>query len=165
MFQGKHYSRAIRALILVSDALSRLFYRQLISWAEEERDTTIFNKEILRKLHVLEDTMINHQPFNEEIFHDILDSTKDALEELTVAFIDQRCKKSPTFKFWIEFLEAADILLKFIRAERNADFRLHLTAIKESLPYLKAGGCSNYAKFVPVYLLDMARLKHNNPEI
>lgn len=79
-------------------------------------------------------------------------------------FVDYGCKNSPTFKYWFSFLEASNILRTLLRSERNADFELYLEAVKQTLPFLKAGGQNNYAKYTPVYLLDMKNFENKNPE-
>jgi len=40
-------------------------------------------------------------------------------------------EQSATFHYWLSFLEAGDTLLKLLRADRKADFKLHLVAILE----------------------------------
>ena len=67
--------------------------------------------------------------------------------------------KSATFRYWISFLDAGDTLLKLLRAYREADFEMHLTAVLEVIPYFFPVGGSNYARYTPVYVAEMRHLK------
>lgn len=45
-----------------------------------------------------------------------------------------------TAVIWLQNMEMIDILRAFIRAERTANWELHLQTISEMLPYLAASG-------------------------
>ena len=51
-------------------------------------------------------------------------------------------EQSATFRYWISFLDAGDTLLKLLRADREADFKMHLTAVLEVIPYFFLAGRS-----------------------
>ena len=73
--------------------------------------------------------------------------------------IRETCKaESSTFAYWDEFLEMVEILLRFIRAERNAIWSLHINALSDMLPYFFAYDRINYARCASVYLSDMKSL-------
>ena len=55
-------------------------------------------------------------------------------------------KKNSTASYWIQYLDLIDITKKQIQAERLGDWKLHLEAMKEMLPYFAACGHSNYTK-------------------
>ena len=57
------------------------------------------------------------------------------------------------------------IMLRFIRAERDGIWLLHLSALAEMLPYFHAYDHTNYARWVPVYLADMHRLPETAPAV
>lgn len=40
------------------------------------------------------------------------------------------------------------VIMKFIRAEREADWPLHLAAVAEMMPYFFASGHFNYARYI-----------------
>ena len=46
----------------------------------------------------------------------------------------------------------------FVRAEREADWPLHLWAVKEMPPYFFAAGHCNYARYDTYYLHSMEKL-------
>ena len=66
--------------------------------------------------------------------------------------------------FWNSYLEMVDILLDTIRATREGDWRLHLQSIKAMIPWFFAYDHTNYARYLPVYLLHMLALKDTHPE-
>ena len=52
-------------------------------------------------------------------------------------------------------IKAVFIMMLYIHAEREADWYLHLTAVKERLPYLFAAGHASYAQYGLYYLRNM----------
>ena len=49
-------------------------------------------------------------------------------------------------------------MMYYVHAEREADWALHLYAVKEMLPYFFAAGHCNYARYGLTYLRSMERL-------
>ena len=67
--------------------------------------------------------------------------------------------KSKTSHLWIDCVtKAVFIMMIYIRAEREADWCLHLTAVKEMLPYFFAAGHVKYARYGLYYLRTMEAL-------
>ncbi|CAG9759446.1 unnamed protein product [Ceutorhynchus assimilis] len=50
MLEGKQYSRAIRGLTLVGDALSRLFFQSVLNWCESQENLTFLTPELKANL-------------------------------------------------------------------------------------------------------------------
>lgn len=164
MLQGKHLYRAIRGILLTADTLHRLFIKSMESWYEDNYGLSLFTDEIHNALNNFEELFNNVHPLDEykNSLNDII-CRSDQFKEKASKFIEYGCQNSPTFKYWFLFIEAAKVLLMLLRSERNADFELHLKAVNYTLPFLRAGGRNNYAKYTPVYLLDMENLKNRNP--
>ena len=88
------------------------------------------------------------------------------LEELTADHLLPQIKRfeewgsnqSPTFRFWVMFLRAVSVMLMNIRAEREGDWPMHLQSVYCMLPYFFVCNRTNYARWAPVYLLDMLAL-------
>ena len=59
---------------------------------------------------------------------------------------------SRTAKLWVQFYRQVDIIHLFIRAERCGDWKLHLYAVQQMLPYLHATGHLHYAEYAHMYL-------------
>ena len=68
-----------------------------------------------------------------------------------------------TAMLWLQYLDMVSILQRFIKAERMANWKLHLRTVQDMLPYFAASGHSLYAKFAYVYLQLMLRLPETHP--
>jgi len=62
-------------------------------------------------------------------------------------------------------MEMVDILRMFIKAERTANWELHLQVVSQMLPYFAASGHNLYTKCAYLYLQSMKSLKDKNPEV
>ena len=87
-------------------------------------------------------------------YHQELHSTKELTEYLAL-----ESQKSNTTKLWVDCLiKPVLIMMKFVRAEREGDWPLHLCAVEEMLPYFFASSHVNYARYGLYYLRSMQRL-------
>ncbi|KAK5640660.1 hypothetical protein RI129_002639 [Pyrocoelia pectoralis] len=157
ILEGKHYSRSIRSLILTSDALTRLLIDSFYEWMEKEPlDEEVLSHDILQDL--------KDGKFRKSALDTYLNALNPLFEKMK-EFENIGSKSSPTFSYWLSFLDSVNLLLDYQSAERNGSFQLHLKCVFEMLPYLKAGGRHLYAKWVPIYLKDMNQLKLTQPEM
>lgn len=93
----------------------------------------------------------------EEILHDIL-SQVNTFDEL-MQELDVRSQKSKISKHWVEnLIKPVLLVLMFIRAEREAEWTLHLWAVKQMIPYFFASGHIHYARYGLLYLREMEGL-------
>ena len=69
-----------------------------------------------------------------------------------------------TAMLWLQYLDIVSILQRFIKAERMANWKLHLQTVQDMLPYFAASGHLLYAKPVYVYLQIMLRLPETHPD-
>ena len=89
----------------------------------------------------------------EELLRDVIDphnfeTTDDLLESL-----NENLKESKTSRVWINnFLKPLFIAMRFVRAERECEFLLHLSAGKEMIPYFFAAGHHHYARWGIQYI-------------
>ena len=74
-------------------------------------------------------------------------------------------QQSSTFTYWDSFIEAGELLLRLIRAERDADFDLHLSAAAETIPYFILAGRNKYAKYTPIYVAEVKQLQQKQPDM
>ena len=73
--------------------------------------------------------------------------------------LERKASSSRKSKIWIEnLIKPMLIMMLFVRAEREADWALHLWAVKEMIPYFFAAGHVNYARYGLYYLRTMERL-------
>ena len=83
----------------------------------------------------------------------------------------------PTKNYWTSVREYLLINCRFVRGQRLGDWLPTLNACDEICPWLFAFGCdaicswlfafghTNYARWVPVFLMDMARLPETHPAV
>ena len=74
--------------------------------------------------------------------------------------LDRLANSSRTVKFWIQYYKQVEIMRLFVRAERSSDWKLHLYAVQQMVPYFHEAGHLNYAKYAHIYLQQMSKL-HN----
>jgi len=68
-------------------------------------------------------------------------------------------QESRTTRLWVDCLiKPVFLMMLFVRAEREADWPLHLYAVKEMMPYFFAAGHHHYARYGLYYLRSMERL-------
>ena len=62
--------------------------------------------------------------------------------------LDNLCSRSRTTKLWISnIVRPTFIIMKFVRAERENDFLLHLKAVEDAIPYFFSAGHVIYARY------------------
>ena len=59
--------------------------------------------------------------------------------------------------FWNSYLDMVELMLCFIRATREGNWKLYLNCVKDILPWLFAYDRTNYDRYLPVYLLHMLK--------
>lgn len=80
-------------------------------------------------------------------------------------FIETRRSSSSLAHFWLNYMDAVEVMLSFIRADRSGDWKLHLATTAAMLPVMNAYDRTNYSRWIPVYLSDMISLEHTAPEV
>ena len=96
----------------------------------------------------------------EELLRDMLEHI-DCHTDL-MALLEERASRSRTVKLWLDNLVIPTfIIMLFIRAEREADWPLHLWSVKQMIPYFFAAGHINYARYKYIlYMLHIHRYKY-----
>ena len=88
--------------------------------------------------------------------------------ELRSLFQDFRAQsraKSKKFAFWEEYGEMVKLLLQFVKAERTGNWELHLSSVSAMVPHFFATDRPNYARWLPVYIIDMRQLATKHPQV
>ena len=73
-------------------------------------------------------------------------------------WLQRQSAKSPTFWFWLMAEELLLVLCRFIRGQRTGDWTLTKQALHDLCPWFFTFGHTNYARWLPVFLRDMALL-------
>ena len=66
--------------------------------------------------------------------------------------------------FWMSYIDIVAIMLNMLRASREADWELHISSIREILPWCFAYDTTNYVRYMSAYYQDMMTLKDKYPE-
>ena len=78
---------------------------------------------------------------------------------------NQRSQTVPQFKFWSMIIELELLMTRFVRSLREGDFPLYVQACNELCSWFHALDHTNYARWLPVHVLDMVQLAQQNPEM
>jgi len=70
---------------------------------------------------------------------------------------------SPNGQLWSSYLDIVGLLLQFTRSTREANWNLHVECLLELLPWFCAYDRSNYARYLPVYILHILQLPTTHP--
>ena len=74
-------------------------------------------------------------------------------------------KKISQFQFWSMTLKFELLILILVRFFRQSDFKLYLSALMEITPWMFALDRTNYARWLPVHIRDMAELPNKHPHV
>ena len=66
--------------------------------------------------------------------------------------------------FWMSYIGMVEILLNLLRASREVDWELHLSAIRKTTPWRFACDNLNYAHYLLAYVSEMSHLQEGDPE-
>ena len=103
----------------------------------------------VRALRMLAEEILRGIPTNHT-----LESKADVMQVL-----EDIANRSKTAKLWIDILiKPMFIIMQFVRAEREADWLLHLEAFKQMLPYFFEAGHVHFARYGVCYLRSMEAL-------
>ena len=80
-----------------------------------------------------------------------------------LSFAQKKAEKSPTFALWLSYIQMVQVLLLFIRATRENNWDLHLSAVRSMLPWFFAADRVHHARYGTAYWLEMSCLDETNP--
>ncbi len=78
---------------------------------------------------------------------------------------NQRNQIFPQFQYWEIVIDLELCLLVYVRSLRQSSFTMYLDALTELAPWFHALDHTNYARWIPVHLRDMAELPTKHPEV
>ncbi|KAK5906364.1 hypothetical protein CgunFtcFv8_002238 [Champsocephalus gunnari] len=159
LLQGKQLARGIRSIKLASEALFRLFWKAMQSWLEKKGKCAITGAQEQLLRDVQHACHGNDKATAQQLICEV-ETELTGIQNIIKTFIVEGAKQSATFGYWLMFLKGADLLLRILRSEREADFQLHLNSMCEVIPWFRAAGRTNYAKYMPVYVAEMKALEH-----
>ena len=78
---------------------------------------------------------------------------------------DWREQVCPQFQYWAIVMELELCIMVYVRSLRQGSFTMYLDALTELVPWFCALDHTNYARWIPVHLRDMAELSTKHPQI
>ena len=78
-------------------------------------------------------------------------------------FTKTKSASNRTMVYWLKYIEMVQVLLLFIRATRENNWQLHLSAVRSTLPWFFAADRVNYARFGSMYWFEMISLDKTHP--
>ena len=137
------------------EALLRLQWQTFCEWIAKKREDgqlleAVDVDQVESNLTMLKTTTDKEE--RKEAFYVLFNSTQN-LRSLFDQF--KRAPKSQLFQFWDSYINIVQVLLRFIRAERQGSWMLHLMSTAEMVPHFFSMDRQNYSRWLPVYLADM----------
>eukprot|EP00795_Rhopilema_esculentum_P011118 gene11118-19994_t len=135
---GKHYNPSIRCHKVMYEALIHLLFQAYLETLplqiqEETQDFIV--------------SMVECYPDNQ--FSNCVHSPQlESLSKRIEEFSKQESSKHGTFSLWQTYIEMVEILLLFIRATRENNWELHLSAVRSMLPWFFVTDRVNYARWI-----------------
>lgn len=74
-------------------------------------------------------------------------------------------EKFHSFQYWATVLELELSVLVYVRSLRQGSFEMYIDALTELASWFHAIDHSNYARWIPVHLRDMAELPEKHPDV
>ncbi|KYN50525.1 hypothetical protein ALC57_00165 [Trachymyrmex cornetzi] len=128
---GHAFSRAVRGHILVQVALANVIFSYINFDAYEKL-------QLDRMLQEIENPYIEHEILKNNASDLLSKKFKDTLQYLQTF--------GPTACLWIQYFTLINIMKRFIEAERCGNWELHLSCVRDMIPYFYASGHYLYGK-------------------
>ena len=140
MLQGKQYSRGIRGVRLVHEALLHMFLTSAETFATENGlpwltdDTKQAMRELEKSFESKDATACV------TLCQKAVDTIPQSAMDTIARFRKEGRHRSATFAYWDSFIEAGNTLLRLLRAEREANFIMHIQAVIDTVQSFQVEG-------------------------
>ena len=143
------------------EALNRLAWNEFQRWIEERHeDKKPRVDDLMKGLKQLIDSTCEPE------FKDVMSSP--LFEEVSQLFLSYsnhlRHSNGKLSKFWMSYVEMVEALLGLIRATREGNWSMHLSSVREAVPWCFAYDNVNYARYLSAYLSEMSHLPEEHPD-
>ena len=144
VLEGRRYNRAVRFHKLMYEAFMRMAWTGFENWlTENQQSKKRAVDDAVNGLASLYDKICNTE------FQDKLKSQSFVeLTDLYDQYMDYlRHKNGNLSQFWVSYLDMVEILLGLLRASREGDWKLHLSCVRNMVPWCFAYDNINYARY------------------
>ena len=162
LLKGKSSNRGVRAHKIAAEAMQKLQWQGFSRWLAEKNIITP-EKKILRMIQSCHSLLQTKEPVQQSF--QVLCGEMRRICDLLNTYREEGRARSHLFSFWDSYIQMVQLFLRYIRAEREGLWPLHLSATAQMAPYFFAMDRTNYARWLPVYLGDMSQLPVTAPEI
>ena len=155
VMSGKHYNRARIVIRTVAETLERLLWTTYL---------TELQIQILPETQqLLMDLANNPRAANLEAVsqNDQCRNVIDQYEEYKTSIRNGDLGKTP--QFWINFLDKAWTLFRFLSATKQNDLAIHIYSLNEMCPLFFSQEKPNYARYTVLYLMILLNLPSTHP--
>ena len=157
---GKNYSRSLKGLQLLKEALLRLQWEAFF----KEGDNVQVHKEHLDVLVDLKRKIASFSNESFAIFQTFKENSLGLFRNFD-HFMDDAKNSNETFKYWDTFIYLIQQVENLVHADRDGDWTLHLQAVQALLPIFAAFDSTNYLRWCSLYLEDMHKLPGTAPDV
>ena len=160
---AKSYNKAMRAHKLTYEAVWRIYQKLFLDWLHKKEVDT---ETIDQSLFVLATGFQEQKEARElsQMFDDVVDALKQKQILCLIEDFDKE-NQNPTFVYWRQYMRLVQVLLRFIRAEREGNWGLHLSSFAAMLPWFAIYDHTNYTRWGTIYLAGMKNLEETHPDI
>ena len=152
VISGHHYNRSLRCHKTLSEAMHRLRIQEYLDQLPPDKNQEALS--IMQKLHDdFPTTFMNS--LEADSVHQLLKDYEN--------YVKMKCRGNYMYAFWTSYLEMVQLLLLFLRATREGNWELHLSSIRDMIPWFFSYGRINYSRYLPIYYLEMIDLQTTHP--
>ena len=143
VLEGRKCNRGVRLCKLAFECFFRSALKEFCLWMKADHTEECSH---------LNDTLDAIHSLHDDVTHDALEGV---MQNESVSFVISRfmqfldilrTDRGPLAAFWVSFLDIVNILLDLIRASREGDWLLHLSAVKRMILWCFAYDKQNYAR-------------------
>ncbi|KAK3750817.1 hypothetical protein QZH41_000085, partial [Actinostola sp. cb2023] len=162
VLDGHRYNRAVRFHKLMYEALMRVAWKGFISWLQK------FHSD---KINIVQDAIDDLEGLCQNVCHEEYEKAMQSplyfcITELFSVYLDYlRCDNGNLSGFWMTYVDMVEIMLNLIRASREGNWTLHLSAVRAMIPWCFAYNNLNYARYLTAYLSQMSHLEQEHPDV
>ena len=141
---AKSYNKAMRAHKLTYEAVWRIYQKLFLDWLHKK---VVDTETIDQSLSMLATGFQEQKEARElsQMFDDVVDALKQKQILCLIEDFDKE-NQNPTFVYWRQYMHLGQVLLRFIRAEREGNWRLHLSSFAAMLPWFAIYDHTNYTR-------------------
>lgn len=167
ILQGKSWNRAVRAHKLTMEASWRLLLQKFSAWQTSNGRQSYAQlcdfAAPIAEIFLERSATDYYSQLDQNKLDNFMQHIHEFRDEFEV-FLEEHSQNS-TFTFWKMYIDLVQILLNFVRAEREGNWELHLEAFQQMLPLMAAYDHTNYTRWGIVYLADMKNLQQTAPAV